>query len=353
MPDSSLPELLRIVIVEAESCDCYLPGEQVVVRWPEVVKSTSDKVCARFMAALQPVMEEVLRSSTGRIPGNVYSVRCRAADCRLKIRFEDADTIGKTERLESREVEELVIEMSELPIFARLESDALAQIANNCMVKIFEPGEEIIKRGEKGQSLSIILDGAATVMGKQEDDADHAIAFLGKGDSIGEMSVLTGEPTSATVLAGDECRILEIPQRNFTGVVMKYPSVSLYFTRLLAERLRASNKQILALLDGGVTGKLTTLGLSELIQIIKMNVRSGVLRLTSGGKRAMLYFREGRLLDARYSQKNGEEAFFQIATWQQGDFQFDNVPVQCEPVITTDVMALLLEAMRRSDESAR
>jgi predicted acylesterase/phospholipase RssA/CRP-like cAMP-binding protein len=101
----------------------------------------------------------------------------------------------------------------------------------------FGPGDLICEAGQPGDSLFVISEGLARVLVADPDGELRAVARLRRGDVIGEMSLLTDEPRSATVVAGAETTALELPRSDFAGLIPRYPSILLNLNRILSRRL--------------------------------------------------------------------------------------------------------------------
>jgi CRP-like cAMP-binding protein len=94
-----------------------------------------------------------------------------------------------------------------LPLFRALNDEELSQLIAATEEKRFSPGERIVRRGEKADSMYILREGSVRVpifdkSGKQE----HTV-WLGPGDIFGEMAVVTGEPRGADVFADGEIEV--------------------------------------------------------------------------------------------------------------------------------------------------
>ena len=80
--------------------------------------------------------------------------------------------------------------------------------------RLYRAGEAIVRQGDTGDSMFVICRGGARVTvspGGQE------VARFGPGGYFGEMSLLTGQPRTATVSAIDDCLLLEISARRTSG----------------------------------------------------------------------------------------------------------------------------------------
>src|SRR5919198_3633984 len=91
------------------------------------------------------------------------------------------------------------------PLFAGLEPAELEELEAGMRRQTFGPGDVICRAGEPGDSLFVIADGFAHVF-----HGDRAVAVLRRSDVIGEMSLATGEPRTATVVAAVPTAAIEI-----------------------------------------------------------------------------------------------------------------------------------------------
>jgi len=100
-------------------------------------------------------------------------------------------------------------------------------------------------------------------------------------------------------------------------------------------------------------GKLSLIGLPDLIQILEQGRNSGTLSLVSGEKKGAIYFQEGRVLDASAGERKGKGAIYHLLSWKEGDFSFQSGTVSVSPAIYASGTELVLEGIRRLDETAR
>jgi CheY-like chemotaxis protein len=100
-------------------------------------------------------------------------------------------------------------------------------------------------------------------------------------------------------------------------------------------------------------GNLADMGVVDLVQTLEMGRKTGALRVQGGPGTAVVWFREGRIVDAELGSLAGEAAFYRLLNWQDGDFTIDFKPVEREGRIALTTQALLLEGMRRVDEWGR
>jgi CRP-like cAMP-binding protein len=99
----------------------------------------------------------------------------------------------------------------------------------------FGRGESIIEEGAAGDSMFIVLRGNAQVT-ISKNGSSIPVAAMSAGDCFGEMSLLTGEPRSATVRAEGDCYVMEIGKSVMADVLREAPACLEQLSELLAQR---------------------------------------------------------------------------------------------------------------------
>ena len=108
---------------------------------------------------------------------------------------------------------------------------------------IFGRDEAIVREGDRGNSFYVIERGAVrVVLGQTDGEKGRALAQLGPGDFFGEMSMLAGDPRSATVVADEDTAVVEVGQAAFQQIVAANPAVLEPISHLAASRLSAQRE---------------------------------------------------------------------------------------------------------------
>ena len=159
------------------------------------------------------------------------------ADARAADR-EPADTAAETPSLPEL--------LARVPLFYRLSAGQLAAISRKMGERRYAAGAEIVRQGEEGLSLYVILEGDVRVQrtGTSADEVD--LATIGPGGFFGEMTLLDGLPRSATVVAVTDVRCALLPRWVLEDVIRGNPSVALDMLSVLSRRLRATERMLTA-----------------------------------------------------------------------------------------------------------
>jgi small-conductance mechanosensitive channel/CRP-like cAMP-binding protein len=150
-----------------------------------------------------------------------YAVR-RAG---VRIPFPATDIFVHTENPTSPlEAGDIGAALSGVPLLAPLTGEEIARLATQISRLPFACGEAIVREGEPGESFYFIERGTVAVT-IGTGDGTRTISHMGPGDYFGEMSLLTGEPRSATVVAETDVAVLEIERGDFEHVLAANPAL--------------------------------------------------------------------------------------------------------------------------------
>jgi small-conductance mechanosensitive channel/CRP-like cAMP-binding protein len=121
------------------------------------------------------------------------------------------------------------------PLFQCLSDGQIDNLVKQSELNHFGRGECVIEEGAEGDSMFILLRGAAEVS-VSKNGSTIPVATLRSGDCFGEMSLLTGEKRSATVRAGGDCYVMEISKDVMADVIRDSPDCLRKLSELLAKR---------------------------------------------------------------------------------------------------------------------
>jgi CRP-like cAMP-binding protein len=128
--------------------------------------------------------------------------------------------------------EAAVLEMiRKTELFSALDEKEVRFLAEKAEVKVFGPGEVVVRENDPGDSLFLVGRGSLHVF-----VGGAPVGGLGEGDIFGEMSLLTGEPRRATVVSAGEARLIEVEKSDLEPVLRSDPALIGRLSDILARR---------------------------------------------------------------------------------------------------------------------
>jgi len=124
--------------------------------------------------------------------------------------------------------------------------DAVRRAAARMVPRRFAAGDVLIQQGAPGSHLHVILSGKVEVRVRTPEGSEVPIAVLAQGECVGEMSLLTGDPASADVVAVEGVETLALGSVDFTAVVSADPGILRQFVRILSGRLTRTDEAVSA-----------------------------------------------------------------------------------------------------------
>ena len=141
---------------------------------------------------------------------------------------------GKIEPAERRANIAAAIERAEL--FAPLAKEERELLANGSQERFYAPGEIIVREGEVGSSMFVIEAGRVSVSIQGAAGESRELTVLEAGSAFGEISLLTGEPRTATVRAVTETALVEIAKPSLAPVLHQHPALTQTIEATMARR---------------------------------------------------------------------------------------------------------------------
>lgn len=222
----------------------------------------------------------------------------------------------------------------------------------------FGPGDVIFRQGDEGSQLFIVKSGVIEILAKQADATEATpVAYLGPGEVLGELALLTGSPRTATVRSPERAELFVIERAVFNDLMDTLPAFSRNLCLVLAKRLEATTIKVPRVTAKQLQGNLKFFDLATVIQTLIGSHQTGSLTVTSdAGKHrvADIFFVKGNICRAKVRNLTGDDAVFELFQSPiEGEFSFTGKVIQ-EEEITTDIsmpaISLLMESVRLQDE---
>jgi small-conductance mechanosensitive channel len=136
--------------------------------------------------------------------------------------------------LEHRTQLDVLLARSDL--FGTLGQDDLSTIAGRASRLRIPAGHAIVRQGQSGSSLFVVVEGVLDVTSDADDGPPHNLGTFVPGDMFGEYSLLTGAPRSATVTARTDSLLFEITKADLLPVLERSPELAESMSDMLASR---------------------------------------------------------------------------------------------------------------------
>ena len=213
--------------------------------------------------------------------------------------------------------------VSGYPAFQSLDPQQLQEVLQRMKAREYEAGSLLLQKGDRGKHLFVLVSGRVAVM----DTQGGVLDTMEGGDVFGEMSLISGEPINATIKAMENSKVLYLEGRQFMRMLQTYPDMQMYFARLLSQRLaKRLQKADLANIGSsgaGLSGSLETTGIPELLQMLKMGEKTGLLLFIFPEIRAAISLIHGEMVAARHGAHREKEAFYRILREKKGRFIYN------------------------------
>jgi CRP-like cAMP-binding protein len=138
---------------------------------------------------------------------------------------------------------ERLLALKKVPLFESLTLDQLDAVARLAEERDFRPGELIVREGDAGGELFLLLEGAVDVYQDREGGARKKLSELVAVAYFGEMAVLDDQPRSATVVAREPSRLLALAGNSLKELILQMPDMSFEILRVLSARVRSAERR--------------------------------------------------------------------------------------------------------------
>jgi CRP-like cAMP-binding protein len=125
--------------------------------------------------------------------------------------------------------------LNNVSIFAPLSDEETERLAQAARVRVYAPGEAIVRMGQEGNSMFVIMRGSVEIQVLQGATM-KVVNRLRENDFFGEMSLLTGEPRTATVVAAEETEVLQIRKATIKPIFEANPELVKSISEMIGER---------------------------------------------------------------------------------------------------------------------
>ena len=346
------------LITEEQHCPLYNVGEEITVDGGVMRLPAAKSTCLTLtqdiinLVSADMAFEQYLQGTRKKT-----SFECGGCDGHICFEFKQEKEfatvqmklLAAAQRKEQlKNVAQFADLLRGIQIFQPLSDEDLLDLATLLKLETCPWGFPVLQKGDVGDHLYIILSGRVEVM----DEDGVTLAEMGKGEVFGEMSLLSGEAVTSTIMAVEPTELATLSKKNFRHMQVRFPDLQVFFYKLLVSRIMTSNRQRAEELTSGMVGQLADFPPVELAQMINSNQKTGYLKIESGKSKGQLLFNEGELVYAVFDGKASQEAFYAVLALKDGRFNFVQglLPQDMQYQAIGGFMGMLMEGMKRLDD---
>src|SRR6266511_3396281 len=222
-------------------------------------------------------------------------------------------------------------------LFENQPEEVLQAVLGQGRLLEFGPGDVVFEQGDRGDRLFIVKSGVLEVLSTPTDGTEQVpVAYLGAGEVLGELALLTGSPRSATVRSPERAELFMVEKPVFLDLMETLPAFSRNLRLVLAKRLETTTLKVPRASGKQLEGNLKFFDLATVIQTLIGSHQTGNLLVMQEGSKqriAEIFFFKGNIARAKYRQLAGDDAVFQLfQSPLEGEFSFTGRNVAEEEV---------------------
>jgi CRP/FNR family transcriptional regulator, cyclic AMP receptor protein len=135
-------------------------------------------------------------------------------------------------------VDDVVTQLRRAALFADVTPARLLPLARRAFVRRFAPGQVLFTEGEPSDHLYVVRSGRIRILVQSVHGEDMTLSVLGPGDTIGELSMIDGQPRSASAEALSATELVTLPADDVRAALRADPVLLLAAATVLASTVR-------------------------------------------------------------------------------------------------------------------
>ena len=164
--------------------------------------------------------------------------------------------------------------ISKIPFFAPLQETESEALAEDATMHVFSAGEMIIREGEPGRSVYIILDGRVRVFTRDDGGNELPLATLGVGQFFGEMSLVGQGMHNTFAEAAEPCVLCVMSRSDIERLIREKPAIAFRFVEAMGTRLTQLETHLESIAFKSISVRLAAL----LLQLDTEQGKSGLVK---------------------------------------------------------------------------
>lgn len=139
------------------------------------------------------------------------------------------------------------------PLFENFNLSEIRLLSQFMQMYRAQPGMEVIREGEAGDFMLLLVEGTAEVFKQDRWNSPRLIAVVDRGNTVGEMSMIDGEPRFASCVAAEPCLIAVLSRENLARIILEQPilgaKILMELVLMLSQRLRQTSAKLVSFMN--------------------------------------------------------------------------------------------------------
>jgi len=149
--------------------------------------------------------------------------------------------------------QELCEMIAETQLFSDADWNDINALAGYVQCYQVPAGTVVFNEGDAGDYMCLVVSGQIEILKEDSEGTRHRIVVIGRGKTVGEMSIIDGEPRSATCVAAQDSVLILLTKDNYARICRERAVLALHIlaklAKLMSQRLRGLRGQLVEYLD--------------------------------------------------------------------------------------------------------
>src|SRR6185312_5838137 len=117
------------------------------------------------------------------------------------------------------------------PLFSPLGEQVLTELVNSLKSLQLDKGAALFNEGDPGDGLYLVKSGRVRITSKTDAGGEKTVAYLSRGDAVGELALLTGEAHAFSVVLDSAAEFLMLSKADFDSILEAHPLLGIHLSR--------------------------------------------------------------------------------------------------------------------------
>ncbi|MES9935753.1 MAG: cyclic nucleotide-binding domain-containing protein, partial [Sedimenticola sp.] len=128
--------------------------------------------------------------------------------------------------------------LADFDLFKDLDDEFIQSLTSKLEWISISSGERLFHEGDEDNSIYLVISGRLCAIRERKDQDKVLIAEIAAGEIIGEMSALSGEPRTVSVMAQRDSQLARLPSEEVNRTLLENPHFLMKLSRIMFSRLR-------------------------------------------------------------------------------------------------------------------